>query len=125
MATCIEYSQGLIYSQNRGWYKVPGQNNSSKSHLSFFPIVSDPDILTWINEYSLSPSDCLDTLHQQKQETRINIMCIGHSLNAMSATKVSFLSPCKKVVQGPLRKEVVLEYQIYQKYPPPIKEEKS
>ncbi|XP_021020993.1 probable inactive serine protease 58 isoform X1 [Mus caroli] len=63
---------------------------------------SDPDVLTWINEYSLSPSDCLDTLHQQKQETRMNIMCIGHSHNAMSATKEVSAAPaiCSGRVHG-------------------------
>ncbi|XP_031237515.1 probable inactive serine protease 58 [Mastomys coucha] len=62
---------------------------------------SDPDVLTWTNEYSLSPSDCWNILHQQRQETRINIMCIGHSLNA-SATKEVSAAPaiCNGRVHG-------------------------
>lgn len=38
-------------------------------------------------------------------------MCIGYSSNAVPATKVSFLSPCKKIVQDPPKTEVVWEFQ--------------
>nr|XP_012804780.1 probable inactive serine protease 58 [Jaculus jaculus] len=41
---------------------------------------SDPDSLTWINQYSLSYNDCWNMLQQEKGPT-MNIMCIGHSLN--------------------------------------------
>ncbi|XP_028637866.1 probable inactive serine protease 58 [Grammomys surdaster] len=54
---------------------------------------SDPDILTWINEYSLSPSDCWNVLHRQRKETRMNIMCIGNSFNTISATKEVSAAP--------------------------------
>ncbi|XP_051007497.1 probable inactive serine protease 58 [Acomys russatus] len=54
---------------------------------------SDPDILTWTNRYSLSPSDCWNILQQHAQETRMNIMCIGRSLNAISAVKEVSAAP--------------------------------
>ncbi|XP_055458021.1 probable inactive serine protease 58 [Psammomys obesus] len=54
---------------------------------------SDPDILTWTNQYSHSQSYCWKILRQQRQETRINIMCIGHSLNPMSAIKEVSAAP--------------------------------
>ncbi|EDM15433.1 trypsin X5, isoform CRA_a [Rattus norvegicus] len=63
---------------------------------------SDPDTLTWTNQYSRSPSDCWNTLHQQRQETRINIMCIGHSFNVKSSTKEVSAAPaiCSGRVHG-------------------------
>uniref|UniRef100_A0A8C0XF84 Peptidase S1 domain-containing protein n=1 Tax=Castor canadensis TaxID=51338 RepID=A0A8C0XF84_CASCN len=40
---------------------------------------SDPDILTWINQYSLSYKDCWNTLQQEQGEI-VNIMCISSSV---------------------------------------------
>jgi hypothetical protein len=58
-----------------------------------FPTVSDPDILTWINQYSLSYKDCWNTLQQEQGEI-VNIMCLGKPLNVVTDVKVSLpLSP--------------------------------
>ncbi|XP_005083163.2 probable inactive serine protease 58 [Mesocricetus auratus] len=55
--------------------------------------VSDPDVLTWTNQYLLSPHDCWNTLQKQKQETRMNIMCIGRSLNVITSIKEVSAAP--------------------------------
>ncbi|KAF5914480.1 hypothetical protein HPG69_016431 [Diceros bicornis minor] len=46
--------------------------------------LSDPDILTWINQYSLPFDDCQNLLGQRM---RVNIMCVGQPLNTISKTK--------------------------------------
>ncbi|XP_037691913.1 serine protease 58-like [Choloepus didactylus] len=46
--------------------------------------LSDPDILTWINQHSLPFSDCLDML-QERMTT--NIMCVGQHLKTTSKIK--------------------------------------
>ncbi|XP_077020673.1 putative inactive serine protease 58 [Tamandua tetradactyla] len=52
--------------------------------------LSDPDILTWINQHSLPFSECLDMLHQ---EMATNIMCVGQPLKIASKMKEVSASP--------------------------------
>ena len=52
-----------------------------------FPTVSDPDILTWINQYSLPLNDCQNMVGQIMAA---RIMCVGQPLNILSRTKVTF-----------------------------------
>ncbi|XP_041490680.1 probable inactive serine protease 58 [Microtus oregoni] len=54
---------------------------------------SDPDILTWTNQYSLSQTECWHILQKQKQETRMNIMCIGRSPNIITSIKEVSAAP--------------------------------
>ncbi|ERE90173.1 putative inactive serine protease 58-like protein [Cricetulus griseus] len=61
---------------------------------------SDPDMLAWINQYSLSPSDCWNILHRQRQETRLNIMCLGRLANV--ATSVKEVSAAPAICNGRL-----------------------
>ncbi|XP_014643168.1 serine protease 58-like [Diceros bicornis minor] len=52
--------------------------------------LSDPDILTWINQYSLPFDDCQNLLGQRM---RVNIMCVGQPLNTISKTKEVSAAP--------------------------------
>ncbi|XP_008567013.1 PREDICTED: probable inactive serine protease 58 [Galeopterus variegatus] len=52
--------------------------------------LSDPDILTWINQYSLPPHDC-QNIHQEMQAE--NVMCVGQPLNIMSENKEVSAAP--------------------------------
>lgn len=56
-----------------------------------FPTVSDPDLLTWINQHSLPVSDRQNMLAQRMAV--VNIVWVGQPLNSFSETQVSFLSP--------------------------------
>ncbi|KAL4669426.1 hypothetical protein H8959_007980 [Pygathrix nigripes] len=52
--------------------------------------LSDPDILTWINQYSLPFHDCQDRL---KEEQAGNIICVGHPLRILSGNKEVSAAP--------------------------------
>ncbi|XP_017746512.1 PREDICTED: serine protease 58-like [Rhinopithecus bieti] len=52
--------------------------------------LSDPDILTWINQYSLPFHDCQDRL---KEEQAGNIICVGHPLRILSENKEVSAAP--------------------------------
>lgn len=63
-----------------------------------FPTVSDPDLLTWINQHSLPVSDCQNML--ARRMAVVNIVCVRQSLNSFSETQVSFLSPEGMTARG-------------------------
>uniref|UniRef100_A0A8I5UDG5 Peptidase S1 domain-containing protein n=1 Tax=Pongo abelii TaxID=9601 RepID=A0A8I5UDG5_PONAB len=52
--------------------------------------LSDPDILTWINQHSLPFHDCQDRL---KEEQAGNIICVGHPLRILSKNKEVSAAP--------------------------------
>lgn len=79
-------------------------------HLVFFsPTVSDPDILTWINQPSQPFDECRNMVGQRMA---VHIMCVGQPLNIISKVKVSFLSSDRKIARGPWRGEVIVENQM-------------
>lgn len=64
----------------------------------FFPIVSDPDILTWINQPSHPFNYCNNMVGNRMA---VHIMCVGKPLNIISKVKVFFLSSDRKIAGGP------------------------
>ncbi|GAB5568857.1 probable inactive serine protease 58 [Prionailurus iriomotensis] len=59
--------------------------------------LSDPDILTWINQYSLPLNDCQNMVGQIMAA---RIMCVGQPLNILSRTKRKFQPPQPSVMGG-------------------------
>ncbi|XP_004677282.1 PREDICTED: probable inactive serine protease 58 [Condylura cristata] len=64
-----------------------------------FKNISDPDILTWINEYILPDHECHNKLNRKLEAP---IMCVGRPLNIMSKIKEVSASPaiCSGRVHG-------------------------
>ncbi|KFO22132.1 probable inactive serine protease 58 isoform X2 [Fukomys damarensis] len=64
--------------------------------------LTDPDILTWINQHFLSSQKCLNMLQRQEQRTSVNILCVGKPLIVLSNIKEVSASPaiCSGRVHG-------------------------
>ncbi|KAM6168212.1 putative inactive serine protease 58 [Erethizon dorsatum] len=64
--------------------------------------LTDPDILTWINQHILPSRNCLDMLLKQEQRTSVNIMCVGQPLTVLSKIKEVSAAPaiCSGRVHG-------------------------
>ncbi|EHB16912.1 Putative inactive trypsin-X3, partial [Heterocephalus glaber] len=64
--------------------------------------LTDPDTLTWINQYILPSQMCLNMLQKQEQRTSVNIMCVGQLLIVLSNIKEVSASPaiCSGRVYG-------------------------
>lgn len=87
----------FIYKTGSG-YKSPCDKESHSGVCFLFPTVSDPDILTWINQHSLPFHDCQDRL---KEEQAGNIICVGHPLRILSENKVFLPSVYRKIARVP------------------------
>uniref|UniRef100_H0WDU6 Serine protease 58-like n=1 Tax=Cavia porcellus TaxID=10141 RepID=H0WDU6_CAVPO len=64
--------------------------------------ITEPDILTWINQHILPSRDCQNMLLTQEQKTTVNIMCIGQPLTILSKIEEVSAAPaiCSGRVQG-------------------------